>query len=733
MSLKAGDKLGPYEIISPIGKGGMGEVYSAHDPRTGRDVAIKISAERFSERFDREVRAVAALNHPNICTLYDVGPNYLVMELVEGESPQGPLPLEEALRIARQIAAALEEAHEKGIVHRDLKPGNIKIKPDGSVKVLDFGLAKIGSGTSRSARLRIGRFADHQHGRDASGRDPGHRRLHGARAGPRQNRRQARRYLGLRSRAPRDVDWASGCFKEKTSPKRSLRWSKKSPTWRTPRLACVRYSNAACRRTPGRGCATSATRWRWSTWLPRRDPEFALAPPPSRSPFILAAVAAGLLAIGLGILAFVHFREQPPPPPEPIRFQISTPALATGNAFYMTMSPDGRKMAYTAVGSDGVNRLWIRSMDTLESRVVAGTEGALSPFWSPDSRFIGYGDGTKLKKVDAAGDAPPQTLCESPTPVGTGTWNADGVIIFGGRGAGPMQRVSASGGTPTAVTTLASGDAFHTYPVFLPDGKHFVYLRSGNQETRGIYAGSLDNKPNEQPSKRLLANQFGAMYVPAAGSGIGHLLFLRESTLMAQPFDPGKQELTGEAVPVAEQVGSAGSGGYFAASAGALAYRAGGGTGRQFTWYDRKGMLTGTVGGQAALNEIELSPDGTRVVSFQDDAQQDLWLFDFARAANTRFTFEAGADRYPVWSPDGNQIAYTSASESTNLFRKPSNGAGDAELLLKSPEPKYPQDWSRDGRYLLYAVNNAKTNVDLWVLPLEGDRKPAAGFGHAVR
>jgi Tol biopolymer transport system component len=453
--------------------------------------------------------------------------------------------------------------------------------------------------------------------------------------------------------------------------------------------------------------------------------QIAPAAPPSRSPFVVAAAAAGVLAIALATLAFVHFREQPPAPPEPIRFQIATPALATGNAFYLSMSPDGRKLAYTAVGSDGINRLWIRSMDTLESRVLAGTEGALSPFWSPDSRSIGYGDGTKLKKVDAAGDAPPQTLCESATPVGTGSWNADGMILFGGRGAGPMRRVSASGGTPSEVTALANGDTFHTYPVFMPDGKHFVYLRSGNPETRGIYAGSLENKPNEQPSKRLLASQFGAMFVPPAGSEIGRLLFLRESTLMAQPFDSGRLDLTGEPVPVAEQVGSAGSGGYFSITSSVLAYRAGGGTGRQLTWYDRKGMLTGTAGGQAALNEIELSPDGTRVVSYQDDAQQDLWLFDFARAANTRFTFEPGTDRYPVWSPDGNQIAYTSPSDSTNLFRKPSNGAGDAELLLKSPEPKYPQDWSRDGRYLLYAVNGAKTSLDLWVLPLEGDRKPA--------
>jgi Tol biopolymer transport system component len=305
-----------------------------------------------------------------------------------------------------------------------------------------------------------------------------------------------------------------------------------------------------------------------------------------------------------------------------------------------------------------------------------------------------------------------------------GSWSAANVIVFGGRGNGPLRRVSSSGGTPTEVTALANGDTFHTYPVLLPDGQHFVYLRSGNNETRGIYAGSLDRKPGEQPNERLLANPFGAVYVPAADSGIGRLLFLRESTLMAQPFDPVRLELTSEPVPIAEQVGSAGSGGYFAASVGALAYRGGGGSARRLSWYDRKGMLTGVAAGEASFNEIELSPDGARVVSFQDAAQGDLWLFDFTRAANTRFTFEPGLERYPVWSPDGNYIAYTSTGGS-NLYRKSSNGAGDAELLLKSSEGKATQDWSRDGRYLLYDTNDSKTNADLWVMPLEGDRKAA--------
>ncbi len=352
MSLKAGDKLGPYEIISLIGKGGMGEVYGAHDPRTGRDVAIKISAERFSERFDREVRAVAALSHPNICTLYDVGPNYLVMELVEGESPQGPLPLEEALRIARQIAAALEEAHEKGIVHRDLKPGNIKVKPDGTVKVLDFGLAKIGLGTSAGAPASaLEDSADHQHGRDASGRHPAGTAAYMA---PKQTRGKTGRHsapiFGPSRSCSRDVDWEAAVSRGRPHRDARFRGQGKARPGEHPAWRCVRCSSAAWRRTPSGGCATSATRWRWSTpgSRRRRDPRSLALQLPSRSPFVFASVAAGLLAIGLGTLAFVHFREQPPasartdPLPDP-----DARAGYGQQRFYMTMSPDGRKVAYT--------------------------------------------------------------------------------------------------------------------------------------------------------------------------------------------------------------------------------------------------------------------------------------------------------------------------------------------------------------------------------------------------
>ena len=715
MKVSSGDRLGPYEIVSLLGTGGMGEVWQARDTRLQRDVAVKVSAEQFSERFEREARVIASLNHPNICTLHDVGPDYLVMELVEGPTlsdrlKEGALPLAEALEIARQIAHALEAAHEKGVTHRDLKPANIKITPDGRVKVLDFGLAKevgtaaasVDSPTMTMSQTGVGMIL--------------------GTAG----------YMSPEQAKGKPVDkradiWAFGVvLYEMVTGERTF-----GGDTLTELLAAVLKEEPQWNRAPQnvqpllKRCLEKDPRKRLrdigDAMFLVQDTHAAEAAP-SRSWF--SSVAWGLAGVGLlstAILAVIHFREKPPAPLDPVRFQIASTDLSNANDFYMPISPDGRKIAYTANSRDGMRRLWVRDMNALEPRMLAGTENAVSPFWSPDSKYLAFGVGTSLKKADASGASPPQTLCEATNAVGIGAWNREGVIIFGARGAGPIQRVAASGGIAVPVTALAAGDVFHTFPAFLPDGHHFIFLRAGNM--RGIYAGSLDTKQPEQPSKRIMESPLGVLFAPGADPMSGHLLFLRGSTLMAQPFNARRLELVGEAVPIVERVASAGSGGWYSVSSnGALAYRMGSTNGTsQLTWYDRKGNSQGRVGEPAAYSDLAISRDGTRLASYHPAQQNDIWLYEFERGVNTRLTFDPALDRYPVWSPDGNRIAFSSTRQRfLDLYVKSSNGAGEEKVLLSSQEGKRATDWSRDGRFLLYMQDGAHTRVDVWVLPMEG-------------
>jgi serine/threonine protein kinase len=659
----------------------MGEVYKAVDTRLDREVAIKVSDERFSERFEREARVIASLNHPNICTLYDVGPNFLVMELVEGPTlaeriEQGAIPPEEALDIARQIADALEAAHEKGVVHRDLKPGNIKIKPDGAVKVLDFGLAKAGVSAAPDENSPTVTIGETKAGMILG--TAGYMSPEQARGKPVDKRA--------------DI-WAFGVvLYEMFAGRRTFQGDTV-----TDLLAAVITQEPELGRAPAktrkllRRCLEKDPKKRlrdigdaMSLVEDAAAPGEPIAAPSSRPGWLPWALACVPL-LALAALAIVHFREKPPATPQPVRFQIESSSLLNGNIFYMPISPDGRKLAYTAVDPDGKPSLWVRDMDTLESRVLRGTENAVSPFWSPDSRYIAFGVGTELKKVDSLGTSPPQTLCVAPSAVGMGSWNADGVIVFGGRGVGPLERVSDSGGTPIPITALRPEESYHTFPVFLPDGKHFLYLRAGSLETRGIYAGSLDVKPAEQSTKRIMASQLGVTFAPSAGGG--RILFLRGGTLMAQPFDTGRLEATGEPVPIVEHVAAAGSAGWFSVSAnGVLAYRVGGTPGTyRLTWYDRKGVALSTIGEPSDYIDLTLSPDGTRLATSSGSAQQDIWLFDLSRMVNTRFTFDAAADRVPVWSPDGSKIVFSSSRKGRmDLYLKPSNGAVEEQLLLPS-------------------------------------------------
>jgi Tol biopolymer transport system component len=369
--------------------------------------------------------------------------------------------------------------------------------------------------------------------------------------------------------------------------------------------------------------------------------------------------------------------------------------------------------------------LWIRDLDTLQWRRLQGTEGSSSPFWSPDSKFLGFSVRNELKKIEVAG-GPPQTLCMTPQAVGTGSWSAGGVILFGGKGVGIIRRVSATGGVPIDVTAVdnARGESFHGLPMFLPDGKHFVYFQSGSPEVRGMYVGSLDVKPAEQSKERILATTFTAQYVA------GNIFFIREGTLMVQPFDDAKLQLRGEPVPIAEHVGGELAVGYFSVSpAGVLAYRTGtavGGT-LQHTWLDREGKPAGTVGDLRLDAGVAISPDGTRAAG-RDAAQQiqgDIWLIDFARAVPTRLTFHQSVGSFPVWTPDGNRIIFAAGNALNTIYEKAASGAGEEkELLKKTGSIFLPTDVSRDGRFLLFTDTNVpKTGNDIWVLPLQGDGK----------
>src|SRR5262245_54553558 len=728
----AGEKLGPYEIVAPIGAGGMGEVYRARDTRLGRDVAVKISGARFSERFEREARAIAALNHPNICQLYDVGPNYLVMELVEGQTlaeriKEGAMPLAEAARQAAQIAEALAAAHEKGIIHRDLKPGNVKIKPDGTVKVLDFGLAKIGG-------IPVAGSSEHSPTLSMTAATEAGVVLGTA------------AYMSPEQARGRVVDkradmWAFGVvLYEMLTGKRLFRGEDSSEILagvikEEPNLeqvpAAVRPLLRLClHKDPGKRLRDITD----AKLLLEQWPDTAITAAASVHPRRLrlawsVAGAATLVALVAATFSVAHLREKPPAA-EPVRFQISMPdkVVLAGGAF--SVSPDGRKFVFAAAGADGMRRLYVRALDSLDVRPLQGTEGAglFPPFWSPDSRFIGFSLGNKYMKVDVTG-GPPQTLCELSGTLGASAWGSNGVILIGSNPGGILQ-IPEAGGIPSPVTALDSSrqEIYHGRPVFLPDGRHFLYVRfSNNPEYVGTYIGSLEAKPQDQDRKRLLPGRFGVNYVPSSNPAIGYVLFERDATLMAQTFDNRKLTLTGQPVPIAEQVGNNGAISAFvvACDNGVLALRSGGQQGMQFTWLDRNGNVTGRVGDPAAYNDLALSPDGTRVASYRPDPQADIWLYEFARGTGTRFTFTASIDRAPVWSPDGKRIVFTSNRNGNyDLYQKRSDGTGDDELLFKSDQIKVPTSWSADGRFLLFRSDDPKSNSDIWMLPLDGDHKP---------
>ena len=736
MPFSAGEQVGHYKILSIIGKGGMGEVYLGTDTRLGRSVAIKVSSREFNDRFEREARAISALNHPNICTLYDVGPNYLVMELVEGELlskliERGPLPLDKALAYGVQIVDALAAAHAKGVIHRDLKPGNIIITRNG-VKVLDFGLAKLSNeklNSESSASIetmtepitRAGAILgtlyymapEQVEGKEMDERSDifsfgivlyemitGQRPFSGDTQAAVLASLLKDQPAPMNQRQPATPRALERVVRKCLEKKADDRWHSArdlKPTLELIDLEAPGMSTSSAS-VPIPIQPASRRRWLW--------------------PSLAAAVLIAMAAVTAWAVWF-----KPAPAAAMTRFQVPLPENVNFSQ-YVSLSPDGRKLVFNSTGES--SGLWVRNLDSLEWRPLPGTQNAASPFWSPDSKYLAFGVANQLKKIDIAGGSP-QTITESIFPAGSGIWTRDGTIIFGGRGAGALSKVSQAGGVATPVTTvdLARGESFHALPTLLPDGKHFIYLRNGGADVIGMYTGSLDAKPEEQSKERFLAGAFAASYVN------GYLFFMRDKTLMAQSFDAGSLKVTGEPLPVVEGVATTGSIGVFSVSAsGALAYRSGASAGNYLlTWVDRQGKTLDTFGQNGFDSAVRLSPDGARGVvrDAASNARGDLWTLDFARGIRTRFTFRQSAGSTGVWSPDGSRIAFSAGALMEILYEKASTGEGEEKELWKEPgKILYPISWSRDGRFLLYStINPGGGAADVFVLPLEGDRKPA--------
>ena len=722
VDLPPGAELGPYRIEALLGAGGMGRVYRARDPRLGRSVALKIPTVEFNERFEREARTVAALNHPNICTLYDVGPNYLVMELVEGPTladriKEGPLPIEEAFGIAGQIATALEVAHEQGIVHRDLKPGNIKIRPDGTVKVLDFGLAQLvePAGSQRSAEdsptltLR-----------------PESRKGVILGTAAYMSPEQAR---GKRVDKRADI-WAFGVMLYEMLTGQPL-FQRETVS---DILAAVITDEPVFDRFPPqvrnllRRCLEKDPKHRLrdiGDAMPMLEGSPAMVVQPTRDTRWIWPGVAALSLIAACAVSVLYFRETPPARRELIRFQIPLPeGLTSSSRFPFAVSPDGRRLAFFAAGSDGVTRFWLRALDSLETKPVPGSEtnDDSPPFWSPDSRYLVFGAGGKLKKIDLTSGAV-QTLCDVPMGFGGGSWNRDGVILFGTTAApSVLIQISAAGGVPSPVTTPSGPATRHVYPTFLPDGRHFLYLSRGNRTSsrQGAYIGSLDIRPEEQDSRRLLADETSVVYVPSPDSTAGQLLFLREGNLMAQPFDAKRLQLTGQPVVIAElETGVRMGWGAFSAVNDVLVYRSSGA--RQLVWFDREGTRLEIVRQNDSSATLSLSPSGGQVAVTAADSQgPNVWIRGLSINWDIQSTFGYYRGNTPIWSPDGSRIVY--CKPPNELYRKAASGAGDAEPLLKVEDGSFvqPTDWSHDGQYLIYTQTGPQTKSDIWAISNPG-------------
>jgi eukaryotic-like serine/threonine-protein kinase len=723
---RLGSTLGHYKIISVLGNGGMGGVYQARDMRLDRIVALKVllpesvtDPER-RRRFVLEAKSASALNHPNIVTIYDIdsadGVDFIGMEYVDGSSldrlisPRG-LAIRDVLQYAAQIAAALAAAHGAGIVHRDIKPANIMVTTSGQIKVLDFGLAKLmeQSDSNRPTAIRTGvtkagvvmGTAAYMAPEQAEGKAVDERADIFSFGAVLYEMITGKRAFNGDSA----VAVVAAVLKESPDPIETVR--NETP----PGLARI-VSRCLEKQRENRYASARLLQDDVSTLgVESRSPNVDQV---RRSRRVIAVAVIGVLVglAGLAIAVIVSSKNRSSPsvqkPSQPeMRLQINTPS--TSAPFDFALSPDGRYIVFVASG-DGPQRLWLRPLDAVDAQPLVGTEGARLPFWSADSRSVGFFASGKLFRIDVDRVASPQFVANAPAGNG-GTWNAAGTILYAPTDGGALFRVAHSGGDPVAVTQLELDQTAQCCPQFLSDGRHFLFGAFAGRAAAGFYLGSLDGG---KPKQLTDAQSYGR----SAQSLGGDMVIFRLGPLVARRLDLARGELTGDPVLVADAA-QGNVGGFSVSKAGLLAYRA---AQTQLTWFDRAGTPMGVVGEPGALGYPELSPPRSRVAIDQQRKGHDGWLIDLDRGVGSPFTFGATKDtaNYPfIWSPDGKWLFFGSNRVGIfDLYRKPTAGTGEEELLVQSRNTKTPQDWSSDGRFLLYYEFNPQTGRDLWVLDL---------------
>jgi serine/threonine protein kinase/Tol biopolymer transport system component len=765
MALTSGTRLGPYEIESPLGAGGMGEVYRARDTRLDRTVAIKVlnaqlvASTELRARFESEAKVISQLQHPNICVLHDVGNegsiDYLVMEFLQGESlaerlRKGPLASAEILKIAIEISDALEKAHRAGVVHRDLKPGNVMLTKSGA-KLLDFGLAKplgatVASGAGGSSSASVFAAALTQTLPSPSPATP--LSTAGAVIGTVQYM-SPEQIQGVEADARSDIFSFGVMLFEMVTGKRTFEGKTQASivgqilAVDPPSVSTLRPETPQGLDRVIRLCLDKDPDERIQTAHDLKLQLQAISEAPAttnQAPVVVAArrswlpwLAAGVLAIAAIGFAVAYFQSLSAPQVS-VHSYILAPEKATfvltGNsAGPPVLSPDGLRVAFVAKNADGKQVLWIRPLNSAVAQPMSGTDGATYPFWSADSRYVAFFAASKLNKLDASG-GPPQALCDAPSGRG-GSWGSAGTIVFTPDTNSGLARVDAAGGTRVALTTLEAKETSHRWPDFLPDGNHFLYFGHGSTSAdSGIYVAALDSKER----KLLLRNDSNGIYAAP-----GYLLFVRDNTLMAQRFNPRSRALEGEAKPVADHVAvntDTWRSVLTASANGELLYQHGAaGGGSMLVWYDASGKQ-----GEPVLPENAdyywptLSPDGSKLAfAVETNGVGDIWVLDLIRKTKTRLTFGPLYSGYPIWWPDGKSIIFSHgpSGATDSIYRQNSDGTGTMEKLLETPDIRdYPYSISPDGHYIAYMRIDPKstTGVDIWALPMfpdkSGEQKP---------